>query len=86
MATLSFTPVKFGISTFKYQGQTLSSHRFETERKGLSKLSKAVETEHFTEATTSHILRHWKENTSVRLYNVETNFIPLSSTRHSSSK
>ena len=38
-----------------------------------------MENEHFAEATTSHILRHWNDNTTVRLYNVKKNFIPTAS-------
>ena len=45
-----------------------------------------METEHFADATTSHILRHWKDNASVRIYNVKANFIPTTSTGHSYSK
>ena len=86
MATETFTPVKFGISTFKDQGQTLSSHRVEPEIKGLAELSETVETENFVEATTSHILGHWKYNTTVRLCNVKTNFIPTASTGYSTTE
>ena len=81
-----FTPIKIGIDTFKYQVQTLSSQRVELEIKGLAKLSETAETDHFAEATTRHILRQWKDNTALIIYNVETNFIPSSSTGHSSSK
>ena len=49
-------------------------------------LSETAETEHFAEVTTSHILRHWKYNTTVRLYNVKTNFIPTASTGQSHTK
>ena len=52
----------------------------------MAELSETAETEHLAEATTSHILRHWKDNTSVRIYNVKTNFISTSSIGHSPPK
>ena len=78
--------VKVGTVTFKDQGQILSSQRIELDIMGLAELSEMADTDHFAEANTSHILRHQKDNTNVRLYNVETNFIPSSSTENSSSK
>ena len=86
MATLPFTPVKVWVGTSNFQGQTLSSHIDELEIKGLSQWIETVQTEHFKEATTSHILRHWKDNTTVRLYNVKTNFIPTAFTGRSPTK
>ena len=86
VATGLVTPVKIETVTFKGQGKNLSSQRVELDIKGLDELSETEDTDHFVEATTSHILRHWKDNTTVILYNVETNFIPSSSTGHSSSK
>ena len=67
MATDPFTPVKFGIGTFNDQVHTLSSHRVELESNELAKLSETVETEQFTGANISHILRHWTDSTTVRL-------------------
>ena len=67
MATDPFTPVKFGIGTFNDQVHTLSSHRVELEINGLAELSETVESEQFTEANTSHILKHWTDSTTVRL-------------------
>ena len=52
MTTVPFPPVKFGISKFKDQGH-----------QELAELSETVENEHFAEATTSHILRHWNYKT-----------------------
>ena len=52
----------------------------------MAKLSETAETEHFADANTSHILRHWKDNTTVRLYNLKTNFIPTDYTGHSTTK
>ena len=86
MATETFTPVKFRIGTSNDQVQTISSQRVELEVNVLAKLSKTVENEHFKGATTSHILRHWKDNKTVRLYNVKNNFIPTASTRYSTTK
>ena len=52
----------------------------------MAKLSETAETEHFADANTSHILRHWKDNTTVRLYNLKKNFIPTDYTGHSTTK
>ena len=76
VATGLVTPVKIGIGSFKDQGQTLFSQIVEPEIKRLAELSETEDTDHFAEATTNHILRHWKDNTTVRLYNVGSNFIP----------
>ena len=86
VATGPFTHIKIGIGTFKDQGQNLSSQRVEMAIKGLAELSETTESDQFVEATTSHILRQWKENKTVILYNMKTNFIPSSSTGHSFSK
>ena len=83
VAAVPPTLAKVGMGKLKDQGQPLSYHTVQLEIKGLAELSETAETEHFTEATTSHILRHWKENTSVRIYNVKTNFIATSSIGHS---
>ena len=86
LSTGPFTHIKIGIGTFKDQGQNLSSQRVEMAIKGLAELSETTESDQFVEATTSHILRQWKENKTVILYNMKTNFIPSSSTGHSFSK
>ena len=86
VAAVPPTLAKVGMGKFKDQGQPLSYHTVQLEIKGLAELSETAETEHFTEATTSHILRHWKDNTSVRIYNVKTNFIPKPTTGHSPTK
>ena len=52
----------------------------------MAELSETAETVHLAEATTSHILRHWKYNTSVITYNVKTNTIATSSIGHSPPK
>ena len=79
MVAVPFTPVNFVMSRLKDQGQPLSSHTVELKIKGLAELSETSETEHFAEATTSYILRYWKDNTIVRTYNVKTNFIATDS-------
>ena len=86
VAALHLTLAKAGMSTLKDQGEPLSSHRVQLKIKGLAELSEMAETEHFTEATTNHILGHWKYNTRVSIYNVKTNFIPTASTRHTPMK
>ena len=74
--TVTLTMIKVGMRKLKYQYQPLSYHTAELKIMGLEEFRKTEETKWFSDTTTSHILGHWKENISVRVYNVNTNYIP----------
>ena len=83
VAMESPTLVKVEMSTFKDPDQPPSFHTVELEIKGLVDFSEAMDTEHFTLATTSHIWGHWKDDRNVKIYNVKTNFISTAFIGHS---
>ena len=77
VATLPLPPTlaKGQKSPSKDQIQTLFLPTIELKIKGLAEFCDSMESEQFAEATTKHILSHWKNHRSVTIYEVWTFFV-----------